>query len=136
MADLRRQRLVSRFSKKKRYAKARAGAPAHDDLVRRGFTAPGAHQVWLSDLTEHPTREGKLYLCAIKDVWSRRIVGYSISDRMTSQIAVAALDSAVARRGAAGQTAPGCVLDTDRGSQGGLNRSSQHRLVAATVAGR
>jgi transposase InsO family protein len=72
--------------------------------------------VWLSDLTEHPTAEGKLYLYAIKDVWSRRIVGYSIAERMESAIAVAALDSAVARRAAAGQSVAGCVLHTDRGS--------------------
>jgi hypothetical protein len=45
----------SRFGKKKRYANARVGAPAHDDLVRREFTAPAANMVWLSDLTEHPT---------------------------------------------------------------------------------
>ena len=107
----------SRFGKKKRSTKARAGTPAHDDLVRREFTATGPNRVWLSDLTEHATREGKLYVCAIKDVWSRRIVGYSISDRMTSQIAVAALDSAVARRAATGQDTAGCVLHTDRGSQ-------------------
>jgi putative transposase len=50
-------------------------------------------------------------------VWSRRIVGYAISDRMQSSIAVTALDSAVARRAAAGQSTTGCVLHTDRGSQ-------------------
>jgi putative transposase len=125
----------SRFGKKKRYAKARAGAPAHDDLVRREFTALAPNAVWLSDLTEHPTREGKLYLCAIKDVWSRRIVGYSISDRMTSQIAVAALDSAVARRAAAGQTVTGCVLHTDRGSQFRSRKLQQaltrHRMLGS-----
>ena len=106
----------SRFGKKKRYYKARVGAPAHDDLVRREFTAPAANRVWLSDLTEHPTREGKLYLCAIKDVWSRRIVGYSISDRMQSSIAVAALDSAVARRAAAARapSAACCTSTEDR----------------------
>ena len=70
--------------------------------------------MWLSDITEHPTREGKLYLCAIKDVWSNRIVGYSMSERMESSIAVAALESAAARRG--GEVA-GCVLHSDRGSQ-------------------
>jgi hypothetical protein len=107
----------STFGKRRRGKKARAGAPAHEDLVRREFTAPGPNQVWLSDLTEHPTREGKLYLCAIKDVWSRRIVGYSIADRMESAIAVAALDSAVARRAATGMSVAGCVLHTDRGSQ-------------------
>ena len=47
---------------------------------------------------EHWTGEGRLYVCAIKDVWSNRIVGYSIADRMTSQLAVDALESAVARR--------------------------------------
>ena len=103
----------SRFGKK-RYDKARAGTPAHDDLVRREFSAAGPNRVWLSDLTEHPKREGKLYLCAIKDVWSRRIIGYSISDRMTSRIALNALESAVARRD--GRVA-GCVLHSDRGGQ-------------------
>jgi putative transposase len=125
----------SRFGKKKRYAKARIGAPAHDDLVCRAFTAPAANQVWLSDLTEHPTREGKLYLCAIKDVWSRRIVGYSISDRMQSSIAVAALDSAVARRAAANQSTVGCVLHTDRGSQFRSRKLQQaltrHRMLGS-----
>ena len=125
----------SSFGKKRAYAKARkAGAPAHDDLVRREFSAPGPNRVWLSDLTEHPTKEGKLYLCAIKDVWSRRIVGYSISDRMTSQIAVTALDSAVARRGIAGQTVVGCVLHTDRGSQF-RSRKLQQALSAHRMLG-
>jgi transposase InsO family protein len=84
----------SSFGKRRRGKKTRVGAPAHDDLVRREFTAPGPNRVWLSDLTEHPTSEGKLYLCAVKDVWSNRIVGYSIAGRMESSIAVAALNSA------------------------------------------
>lgn len=104
----------SAFGKKKRGKKGKVGAPAHDDLVRRDFTAAGPNQLWLTDLTEHRTDEGKLYLCAIKDVWSNRIVGYSISDRMESKIAVDALNSAVARRG--GDVA-GCTLHSDRGSQ-------------------
>jgi hypothetical protein len=45
----------------------------------------------LTDITEHPTDQGKMYPCAIKDVWFNRIVGYSISDRMKSRIAVDAL---------------------------------------------
>jgi len=49
--------------------------------------------------TEHPTGEGKLYVCAVKDVYSNRIIGYSIDSRMKSRIAVAALNNAVARRG-------------------------------------
>ena len=57
--------------------------------------------------------EGKLYVCAIKDVFSNRIVGYSIDSRMKSRIAVHALNNAVARRG----DVAGCILHTDRGSQ-------------------
>jgi transposase InsO family protein len=75
------------------------------------------HRATVATTAGIQAREGKLYLCAIKDVWSRRIVGYSISDRMTSQIAATALDSAVARRAAAGRQVAGCVLHTDRGSQ-------------------
>ncbi len=98
------------------------GTPAHDDLVRRVFTADGPSRLWLTDITEHRTAEGKLYLCAVKDVYSRRIVGYSIGDRMKASLAVAALNNAVARRG---DTA-GCILHSDRGSQAGFNWSSQH----------
>ncbi|MFC0843695.1 DDE-type integrase/transposase/recombinase [Streptomyces noboritoensis] len=94
----------------------------HDDRVRRDFTATGPNRLWLADITEHDTREGKLYLCAVKDVFSKRIVGYSIDERMRSRLAVTALNNAVARRG----HVDGCILHSDRGSQGGFNRSSQH----------
>lgn len=60
----------------------KAGPPAHEDLVNRDFTAEAPNALWLTDITEHRTGEGKVYLCAIKDVYSNRIVGYSISDRM------------------------------------------------------
>ncbi|GEL95902.1 integrase [Cellulomonas composti] len=89
------------------------GPAAHDDLVRRQFRADAPNRLWLWDITEHPTAEGKLYLCAIKDVYSGRIVGYSISDRMKSRIAVNALVSAVQRRG----DVAGCIVHSDRGSQ-------------------
>ena len=46
----------------------------HDDLVRRAFTAERPNALWLTDMTEHRTDEGKLYLCAIKDACSGRIV--------------------------------------------------------------
>lgn len=69
--------------------------------------------LWLTDITEHRTAEGKLYLCAIKDVFSNRIVGYSISDHMKAALAVTALNNAVARRG----NASGCTVHSDRGSQ-------------------
>ena len=90
----------------------RPGPPAHDDLVKRDFTAKGSNQLWLTEITEHWTGQGKVYLCAIKHEWSNRIVGYSISDRMKSRIAVDALNMAVARRG----KVAGCIVHSDRGS--------------------
>ena len=101
------------FGKKRAKNGKKVGPPAHDDLVLRVFKADRPNQVWLWDITEHPTSEGKLYLCAIKDLYSNRIVGYSISDRMKSRIAVNALVSAAARRG----DVTGCVVHSDRGSQ-------------------
>jgi len=102
------------FAKKKNRRASLPATAAHDDLVRRVFTADAPNQVWLTDLTEHWTDEGKLYLCAIKDLWSNRIVGYSIDERMQARLAVAAVETAVARRG--GDVA-GCILHSDRGSQ-------------------
>ena len=75
----------------------------------------GPNQLWLTDITEHHTAEGKLYLCAVKDVWSRRIVGYSIDSRMTSHLAVDALEMDIARRGS--DHVAGYVVHADRGSQ-------------------
>jgi transposase InsO family protein len=78
----------SRFGKKPTRGKGgKVGPPVHDDLVERDFTADAVNTLWLADITEHSTLEGKVYLCAIK--------------------------SAVARRG----DVAGCVLHTDRGSQ-------------------
>ena len=72
--------------------------------MKRDFTAAGPDELWLTDITEHWTREGKLYLCAIKDVWSNRIVGYSIDSRMKARLAVNAIDNAAARRGGVATT--------------------------------
>lgn len=102
----------SRFGKKPKRGKGKkAGPPVHDDLVQRDFSASAANQLWLADISEHHTLEGKLYVCAVKDVFSDRIVGYSIDSRMKSRIAVNALNNAVARRG----DVAGYVLHTDRG---------------------
>jgi len=60
----------------------KAGPAVHDDLVRREFSASRPNELWLTDITEHRTDEGKLYVCAIKDACSNRIVGYSIDSRM------------------------------------------------------
>jgi putative transposase len=97
------------------------GPPVHDDLlgvvdehgrVTHEFTAGGLNEVWLTDITEHPTAEGKVYLCAVKDVYSNRIVGYSIDSRMKSSLAAAAIRNAIRLRSPAGT-----ICHSDRGSQ-------------------
>ncbi len=112
----------SAFGKKRGRNGKKPGPPVHDDRcavvdekgrVRHEFTADAANELWIGDITEHWTGEGKLYVCAFKDVWSNRIVGYSIDSRMKSRLAVAALNNAVARRG----DVAGCIVHTDRGSQ-------------------
>ncbi|SMY03373.1 DDE-type integrase/transposase/recombinase [Brevibacterium antiquum] len=108
----------SAFGKPKRGKYRRPGPPVHDDLCavvdehgrsRHVFAADAPNQLWLTDITEHKTAEGKLYLCAIKDVFSGRIVGYSIDSRMKSRLAVQALDNAVAMRG----DVAGCAVHSD-----------------------
>ncbi len=104
----------STFGKRKARGKGKQpGPPVHDDLVGRDFTAVGPNELWLTDITEHKTGEGKLYLCAIKDVFANRIVGYSVDTRMKSRLAVRALENAVARR----DDVAGCIVHSDRGSQ-------------------
>jgi transposase InsO family protein len=114
------QRLWSVHSRK-RGLNRKPGPPVHDDLVERQFTAPELNQLWLTDITEHPTHEGKLYLCAIKDACSGRIVGYSMDARMTADLAVTALRNAVTLRLPPAMPATakeGTVVHSDRGSQG------------------
>ncbi len=94
----------------------RPGPAVHDDLVRREFRAEKPNQLWLTDISEHWAGDSKLYLCAVKDVFSNRIVGYSIDRRMSSQLAVDALQMALARRGGKAEV-QGCRVHSDRGSQ-------------------
>ena len=105
--------IVSTAQRRQRGKGKKPGPPVFDDLVKRLFVADVPNRLWLTDITEHPTAQGKVSCCAIKDVFSGRIVGYSISDRMTSRLAVDALHHAVARRG----DVAGCILHADRGSQ-------------------
>jgi len=106
----------SYFGKPRRSKARRPGPPVHDDLVNREFTilATGPNQVWFTDITEHKSAEGKVYMCAMKDAWSGRIVGYCIDSRMKSRLAVNALDNAVAARAAQGMTVTGCIVHADR----------------------
>jgi putative transposase len=121
------QRIWSTTTRKGRRGSGKTPGPAvHDDLVQRNSTAGRLNQVWLTDITEHPTLEGKVYVCAIKDVCSNRIVGYSIDQRMTAQLAMNASRSAIARRQPAGTV----VVHSDRGSQ---FRSRAFRAVLAAA---
>ena len=121
------QKLWSTTVRKGRRGSGKRPGPAvHDDLVKRNFTVERPDAVWLTDITEHPTGEGKLYCCAIKDVFSNQIVGYSIAERMTAQLAVSALRAAIARRQPEGVV----VVHSDRGSQ---FRSRAFRAVLAAA---
>ena len=76
----------------------RPAAAVHEDLVHRRFVADGPDRLWCTDITEHPTAEGKVYCCAVLDVFSRRVVGWSIADHMRSELVVDALQLATWRR--------------------------------------
>jgi transposase InsO family protein len=92
--------------------RSRPGEPVAVDLVRRSFGARVPNELWFTDITEHPTAEGKLYLCCVKDACSGRIVGYSMDSRMKASLAVAAVRNAIELRRP-------CltVVHSDRGSQ-------------------
>lgn len=105
------QRIWSAFAKKRGLTR-KAGPQVHDDLVKRELTAERLDQLWLTDITEHPTSEGKLYLCTIKDVHSNRIEGYSIDAHMKASLAVTAVNNAMLRRDGVGT-----IVHSDRGSQ-------------------
>ncbi len=127
----RAQGVWSTTTRKGRRGAAKTPGPAvHDDFVQRDFTAPAQDIVWLTDITEHPTLEGKLYCCAIKDVFSNRIVGYAIDERMTAALAVSALRSAIARRQPHGTV----VVHSDRGSQF-RSRAFRAMLKSAELTG-
>ena len=97
----------------RRSGKGRPGPAVHDDMLQRHFRADSVNVAWVVDITEHHTAEGKLYMCAIKDLCSRRIVGYAIDKHMKSRLAVAALNDAMVKRG----YPRGVIVHSDRGSQ-------------------
>jgi transposase InsO family protein len=90
--------------------------------IATSATAP--NQKWVADFTYIWTSEGWLYVAAVLDLFSRRMVGWSMQPTMTSQLVTGALLMALRRRG------PADVLlhHSDPGSQGGFNRSSQHLM--------
>ena len=88
-------------------------APTTADLVNREFSRDGPNLLWMTDITEHPTREGKLYCCAVLDAWSRKVVGWSLDRRPTAAMVNSALAMALHSRG----PRPGAVVHSDHGTQ-------------------
>jgi transposase InsO family protein len=116
---------------RRRGTRARPAPAVQSDLVRRRFVADAPDRLWLTDITEHPTREGKVYCAAVLDVYSRWIVGWSIADHLRAELVVDALEMARwRRRPAFGQT----VLHSDRGAQY-TSWAFGHRLRAAGLLG-
>ncbi|MER7750391.1 IS3 family transposase, partial [Streptomyces bacillaris] len=85
-----------------------------EDLVGRAFDAQAPDRLWVTDITEHPTEEGKLYCAAVLDCFSRRIIGHSIDIRQNTELVVAAMAAAVARRNPPDKTT---ILHSDHGTQ-------------------
>lgn len=83
------------------------------DLVDRSFARSERDRLWLTDITEHPTREGKVYCCVVLDVFSRRVVGWSIDSSPTAGLVTNALGMAIGSR----NPTPGTLIHSDQGTQ-------------------
>jgi transposase InsO family protein len=89
------------------------GGPTAEDLVDRVFRREQPNQLWLTDITEHPTREGKVYCAVVLDAFSRRVVGWSISHNSTAGLTCNALGMTIEQRDAS----RGTVIHSDHGTQ-------------------
>jgi putative transposase len=93
-------------------------AQACPDLVNRDFSADEPNRLWITDITEHPTEEGKVYCAAVMDVFSRLIVGWSIAEHMRTELVTDALGMAIVRRRPEKQSQDsGTIMHSDHGSQ-------------------
>lgn len=87
--------------------------PVAENLLNRQFSAGKPNAVWLSDITYIWTSEGWLYLAGVLDVYSRMLVGWSMSNRVTAELTLTALNQAIDRR----EVTPQLIHHSDRGSQ-------------------
>ena len=121
--SLRRQGLRAKAARKfKATTNSNHSLPVAENLLQQDFTAPGRDQVWVGDITYIDTAEGWLYLAAVLDLYSRKIVGWSMSDRMTAVLVCDALRMALFRR----HRPRGVIMHSDRGSQ---YCSREHRAL-------
>lgn len=87
--------------------------PVAENVLNQTFTANAPGKVWMTDITYIPTDEGWLYLASVMDLYTRKIVGFHMGERMTKELVIAALDQAYNRQ----RPAPGLLHHSDRGSQ-------------------
>lgn len=99
--------------KKRRHRRARVTADDVPDLVQRDFAAADPNTIWVSDLTEVRTAEGKVYLCIIKDLYDGVVVAWQTGSRQTAELVTATVDRAVASR----LDGERPILHSDHGSQ-------------------
>jgi putative transposase len=90
------------------------------DLVNRQFTRTGPDQLWVTDITEHPTREGKLYCAVVLDACSRRVIGWSIETTPTAALVTNALGMAIESR----KPTAGTLIHSDQGCNSPPGRSA------------
>ncbi|WP_082943215.1 IS3 family transposase [Kocuria sp. ICS0012] len=102
------------------------GPDERQDLVQRDFTAAAPNQLWVADITYCRTFSGWVYAAFIIDVFSRRVLGWQLSKSLRTDLALDALEMAFWTRQRAGQDVAGLRHHSDKGVQGGFNRSSQH----------
>ncbi|EOU2855784.1 IS3 family transposase [Salmonella enterica] len=113
-ASLRRQGLRAKASRRFRPLSYREHSlPVSDNLLKQDFYASGPNQRWVGDITYLRTGEGWLYLAVVIDLWSRSVTGWSMSSRMTAQLACDALQMALWRR----KCPENVIVHTDRGGQ-------------------
>jgi putative transposase len=98
------------------------GVEPFPDRVGRDFRPDAPDRAWCADIKQIKTGEGWLYLAAVQDLFSRRIVGWSMAEHMRAELVVDALRMAVAAR----RPPKGTIHHSDHGGQGEINRSSQH----------
>lgn len=112
--SLRRQGLRAKAARKfKATTNSRHNLPVAANLLEQDFTAKAPNQKYVSDITYLWTEEGWLYLATVIDLYSRMVIGWSLSERMTAQLVCDALEMALNRRG----KPTGVIVHTDRGSQ-------------------
>lgn len=113
-ASLRRQGLRARAARKfKATTNSRHTLPVAANLLQQDFSASAPNQKWVGDITYLHTQEGWLYLAVMIDLFSRKVVGWAMSERMTADLVCDALSMALWRR----RQPTGVIVHSDRGSQ-------------------